>query len=214
MIFVPGNHDEVLPRTIAGGRSPASKSLREAMHENGRWAPLLVIHGDHFDGVIAYAKWLAHAGRLGLHAGAAAQRRCATRCAACSACLLVAVGLSEAEGEECGRVHLPFRGRCGARGRRRAALDGVVCGHIHHATIRRIGGVLYLNDGDWVESCTALVEDARGNLEILHWAACRRDAHARRRPSRRHRASPFPPEDKAVTPASAVPAPLGAVARS
>ena len=49
-------------------------------------------------------------------------------------------------------------------------VDGVVCGHIHHAEIRQIGGVLYLNDGDWVESCSALVEDARGNMEILRWA--------------------------------------------
>ncbi|HLJ51778.1 MAG TPA: hypothetical protein VKT24_00250, partial [Rhizomicrobium sp.] len=50
-------------------------------------------------------------------------------------------------------------------------LDGVVCGHIHQATIRRVGNVLYLNDGDWVESCTALVEDARGHLEIVRWTA-------------------------------------------
>src|SRR5580698_2121806 len=50
-------------------------------------------------------------------------------------------------------------------------VDGVVCGHIHHAEIRRIGDILYLNDGDWVESCSALVEDARGNLEILRWAS-------------------------------------------
>jgi hypothetical protein len=49
-------------------------------------------------------------------------------------------------------------------------VDGVVCGHIHHAEIRMIGDVLYLNDGDWVESCSALVEDARGNMEILRWA--------------------------------------------
>jgi UDP-2,3-diacylglucosamine pyrophosphatase LpxH len=49
-------------------------------------------------------------------------------------------------------------------------VDGVVCGHIHHAEIRQIGGVLYLNDGDWVESCSALVEDANGHMEILHWA--------------------------------------------
>ena len=52
----------------------------------------------------------------------------------------------------------------------RRGVDGVVCGHIHHAEIRMIGDVLYLNDGDWVESCSALVEDASGNLEILRWA--------------------------------------------
>jgi len=54
-----------------------------------------------------------------------------------------------------------------ARGR---GLDGVVCGHIHHAEIRDLGGVLYCNDGDWVESCTALVEHLDGRLEILRWA--------------------------------------------
>jgi UDP-2,3-diacylglucosamine pyrophosphatase LpxH len=53
---------------------------------------------------------------------------------------------------------------------RARGLDGVVCGHIHHAAAKRIDGVLYLNDGDWVESCTALVEDRRGQLEILCWA--------------------------------------------
>jgi UDP-2,3-diacylglucosamine pyrophosphatase LpxH len=47
----------------------------------------------------------------------------------------------------------------------------VVCGHIHHAQIRDVGGVQYLNDGDWVESCTALVEHHDGRLELLDWAA-------------------------------------------
>jgi UDP-2,3-diacylglucosamine pyrophosphatase LpxH len=54
----------------------------------------------------------------------------------------------------------------------RRGLDGVVCGHIHQAQCKRIGKVLYLNAGDWVESCTALVEDAYGHLEIVRWAAC------------------------------------------
>jgi UDP-2,3-diacylglucosamine pyrophosphatase LpxH len=49
-------------------------------------------------------------------------------------------------------------------------VDGVVCGHIHHAEMRDIGGILYCNDGDWVESLTALVEQADGTLAIVHWA--------------------------------------------
>jgi UDP-2,3-diacylglucosamine pyrophosphatase LpxH len=53
---------------------------------------------------------------------------------------------------------------------RARGFDGVVCGHIHHAAIKTIGGVTYFNDGDWVESCTALVEDVRGHMEILRWA--------------------------------------------
>ena len=64
------------------------------------------------------------------------------------------------------RFEESWRTRPRARG-----VDGVVCGHIHHAEIRLIGDVLYLNDGDWVESCSALVEDARGNMEILRWAS-------------------------------------------
>jgi UDP-2,3-diacylglucosamine pyrophosphatase LpxH len=56
-----------------------------------------------------------------------------------------------------------------AREARERGLDGVVCGHIHKAEIRDIGGVVYCNDGDWVESLTALVETAAGDLKILHW---------------------------------------------
>jgi UDP-2,3-diacylglucosamine pyrophosphatase LpxH len=52
-------------------------------------------------------------------------------------------------------------------------LDGVVCGHIHKAEIREIDGILYCNDGDWVESCTALVEHRDGRLEIIEWARTR-----------------------------------------
>ena len=47
--------------------------------------------------------------------------------------------------------------------------DGVVCGHIHKAEIRDINGILYCNDGDWVESLTALAEDLEGNLQVIHW---------------------------------------------
>ena len=56
---------------------------------------------------------------------------------------------------------------------RRRNMNGVICGHIHKAEMREIDGVLYINDGDWVESCTALVEHGDGRLEILHWADLR-----------------------------------------
>ena len=78
---------------------------------------------------------------------------------------------------------------------RARGFDGVVCGHIHHAAIKTICGIVYHNDGDWVESCTALVEDARGHLEILRWA----DAGVRPLTVPAGRAAeelrtPFPPE--------------------
>lgn len=56
-----------------------------------------------------------------------------------------------------------------AREANRRGVDGVICGHIHHAQIKEISGILYCNDGDWVESCTALTEDAKGRLEIVNW---------------------------------------------
>ena len=56
-----------------------------------------------------------------------------------------------------------------AREARKRGVQGVVCGHIHHAELRDIDGILYANDGDWVESLTALAEHADGRLEILHW---------------------------------------------
>ena len=66
----------------------------------------------------------------------------------------------------------------------------MICGHIHHAAMKTIDGVLYINDGDWVESCTALAEDMRGNLEILCWSSAA--------PRRRHVA---PSVDREFAPA-------------
>lgn len=51
----------------------------------------------------------------------------------------------------------------------RRGLNGVICGHIHHAEIRDINGITYCNDGDWVESLTALVEHFDGSIELIHW---------------------------------------------
>ena len=52
---------------------------------------------------------------------------------------------------------------------RRRGVDGIVCGHIHHPEMRDLGGILYCNDGDWVESCTALVEHRDGRIELIDW---------------------------------------------
>ena len=70
---------------------------------------------------------------------------------------------------------------------RRRGVDGVICGHIHKAEMRQIDGVAYINDGDWVESCTALVEHFDGRLEILEWAKLR--AWVGDRPAGKRRAS-------------------------
>jgi UDP-2,3-diacylglucosamine pyrophosphatase LpxH len=176
VIYVPGNHDEFLrdycERELAG-----IEVLREAIHETANGKRLLVLHGDQFDGVIAYAKWLAY---LGDWAYAVAlslsdvlhvvRRTMGLPHWSLSAFLKQKVKNAV---EYISRFETAV-----ARAAEARDVDGVVCGHIHHAEIRQIGRVLYLNDGDWVESCTALVEDARGNLEILRWAS---DSAASRR---------------------------------
>jgi len=128
-------------------------------------------HGDQFDGVINFARWLAHLGSWA-YERALQLNELLHRVRhllgfpywSLSAWLKHAV--KDAVEYVC-RFEDAVAQVALLRG-----LDGVVCGHIHQAQIRRIGGVLYLNDGDWVESCTALVEDARGHLEIVRWAAC------------------------------------------
>ena len=72
-----------------------------------------------------------------------------------------------------------------AREAARWGVDAVICGHIHRAELRRIGGVLYANDGDWVESCTALVETLEGELQMLEWKAGRARVLASEPPARR-----------------------------
>jgi UDP-2,3-diacylglucosamine pyrophosphatase LpxH len=73
-----------------------------------------------------------------------------------------------------------------AREARKRGADGVVCGHIHHAELRLIDGILYANDGDWVESLTALVEHADGRLEILDWSERRRNLTTTLQPQAAH----------------------------
>jgi len=166
--YVPGNHDEWLRDYVLlqlGGIDLVS----EAVHETADGRRLLVIHGDVFDGIVKHARWLALLGdgaytvALWLnHHFNRARRRLGYSYWSLSAYLKVRVK-NAVQYIGC------FADTLTAEARRRG-VDGVVCGHIHHAEIREIDGILYCNDGDWVESCTALVEHHDGRLEILHWA--------------------------------------------
>ena len=55
----------------------------------------------------------------------------------------------------------------------RIGVDGVICGHIHHATIEKMNDVEYINTGDWVESCTAVLEHFDGRMELVSWTEMR-----------------------------------------
>ncbi len=186
VIFVPGNHDE-FARDYAGRLFAGVEIVNEAIHETADGKRLWVLHGDRFDGVIVFAKWLAH---VGDRAYGVALRlndllfkvRKALGLPYWSLSAFLKHKVKNAV-EYISRFEEIVAQEAAARG-----VDGVVCGHIHHAEIRRIGDVLYLNDGDWVESCSALVEDAHGNMEILRWA----DPSERRAPRAGHAAKPGP----------------------
>ncbi|MDE2184302.1 MAG: UDP-2,3-diacylglucosamine diphosphatase [Alphaproteobacteria bacterium] len=167
VVYVPGNHDEFL-RNYCGRSVAGIEVVREAIHETAAGLRLLVLHGDQFDGVIGYAKWLAHLGDRAYALALALNDRLHA--------LRHAVGLPywslSAYLKRTVKNAVEYVSRFEevvARAAKPRGVDGVLCGHIHQAEIRQIGPILYLNDGDWVESCTAVVEDASGHLEILRW---------------------------------------------
>lgn len=167
--YVAGNHDEFLRKFVRLGLDIGNiRVVDEHVHETADGRKLLVLHGDRFDIVTRYHRWLAVLGhllydvalRFNQHFNLV-RRLIGMRYWSLSAfakdrikiAVNVISGFEEAVASEC----------------RRRKLDGAICGHIHHAEIRPIEDVVYHNCGDWVESCTALVEDANGQIEIIRW---------------------------------------------
>jgi UDP-2,3-diacylglucosamine pyrophosphatase LpxH len=168
VVYIPGNHDEAL-RPYVGLNLGGVELLPEAIHETADGKKLLILHGDEFDSVVLYARWLAFLGDyayvLLLKVNTAfnsVRRRFGLPYWSLSAYLKKKVKNAV---EYVSRYEYAVVHAASQRG-----VDGVVCGHIHSAEISQFGDVTYCNDGDWVESCTALVEHFDGRLEILHWA--------------------------------------------
>ena len=172
--YIPGNHDEMFRAWLNLGLEIAGIRLRkEAVHVTAAGKRLLVIHGDEFDSVVRYAKFLALLGDWAYSTALMLNRwfnalrwRLGYPYWSLSAWLKRQV-------KEAVKAVDRFESALANEALRRG-LDGVVCGHIHHAEMREVSGVLYLNDGDWVESCTALVEHHDGRLELIDWAASNR----------------------------------------
>ncbi len=169
VIFIPGNHDEFARKYLAhnfGGIEVED----EWVHTLADGRRLWVTHGDHFDGVIQCAKWLAYVGDWAYELTLKFNRHFNSLRARLG---LPYWSLSKYLKQKVKRAvsYVSDFEEAVAREARQRGLQGVVCGHIHHAEMREIGGVLYCNDGDWVESLTALVEHADGQLEIVDWGA-------------------------------------------
>ena len=169
VIFVPGNHDE-FARGFIGHQFGGIDVVEDAVHTTADGKRLWVTHGDYFDGVIQCAKWLAYVGdnlyeltlRLNRHLNTL-RARLGLPYWSLSAYLKhkVKTALNYVTDFE----------EAVANEARQRGHHGVVCGHIHRAEMRMIDGILYCNDGDWVESRTALVEHLDGRLELVQWSA-------------------------------------------
>lgn len=167
VIFVPGNHDESV-RQFIGLDFGGIRIRDELVHTTAAGKRMLVLHGDRFDGVIACAKWLAYVG---------------------DSLYTLILKFNQIYNSWRARAGLPywslsqylklkvknavsyissFEHALAAEAKKKN-LDGVICGHIHKPEIREIQGITYCNDGDWVESLSALVEEWDGQLRLVSW---------------------------------------------
>jgi UDP-2,3-diacylglucosamine pyrophosphatase LpxH len=168
IIYIPGNHDEFL-RDFYGTHFGGIEVVESTIHTTADGRRFLVIHGDLFDVVIRHARWLALLGdkaydlAISLNTSFNALRR--------------AIGLPYWSLSQWLKLKVKnavnfigeFEHTLSTEAMRHG-VNGVICGHIHHAVIRQRGGLTYVNCGDWVESCTAVVEHFDGRFEIIDWA--------------------------------------------
>jgi UDP-2,3-diacylglucosamine pyrophosphatase LpxH len=164
VIYVPGNHDD-LARALCGSLLAGVEVHEEYVHTTRRGQRMLVIHGDAFDGVVRFSPLLKATGcalySVVLFAGRyvnLARRLLGLRHWSLATWIKSRMGNA--------LEYVRRFERAAARAAVERGFDGVICGHIHRPNVERIDGVMYCNDGDWVEHCTALVEDRNGELRL------------------------------------------------
>lgn len=167
VIYIPGNHDEMF-RDYCGADYNGVELQCQAEHISADGRKYLVMHGDEFDYIVRHNKWLAHAGDWAYdlllwlnHWFNLGRRRLGFGYWSLSSYL-----------KQQTKSAVNFIGnfeQAVCNEAQRHQVDGVICGHIHHAAIQELSGCEYKNTGDWVESCTALVEDQRGAFKIILW---------------------------------------------
>ncbi len=171
VVYVPGNHDEMMRKYVPLNLEICGVKLQmEAEHTTADGKRLLITHGDAFDSVVRHAKILAYLGDGAYTVALGINRyfnhiRVKLGYPYWSLSAWLKLQVKEAV-KAIDRFETALADDAKSRG-----FDGVVCGHIHHAEMRQVNGVMYLNDGDWVESCTALVEHHDGRLELIDWVA-------------------------------------------
>lgn len=168
IILVPGNHDEAL-REYLGMAFGDIRLAREYVHTSADGKRYLLLHGDEFDQVTRYHRWVAILGDVSynflvwLNTALSWLRRHMRRPGYWSL-----AGYAKRKVKTAVNFIFDFEDSVLHHVRERG-FDGVVCGHIHWADIKEIGGITYINCGDWVDSCTAIVEHLDGRMELVVW---------------------------------------------
>jgi UDP-2,3-diacylglucosamine pyrophosphatase LpxH len=168
VVLVPGNHDEAL-REYLDSSFGDIRLYQEYEHTAADGKRYLLLHGDQFDVVTKYHKWLA---LLGDHSYAFVVRlnivlSWVRRQLGISGYWSLA-GYAKRKVKSAVSFIYDFEESV-VRNVKDKGLDGVICGHIHAATIKQIDGITYINCGDWVDSCTAIVEHHDGRMELVDW---------------------------------------------
>ena len=171
LVYVAGNHDEFV-RDYVGSTFGGLEVVEHAIHRGVDGRDYLVVHGDHFDLVVRHARWLALLGDVGYRTALASNvwlNRIRSR-----------FGLAYWSFSSWAKLRVKnavnhigrFEEVLSSEALRHQA-QGVICGHIHHAAMHHDFGVRYINTGDWVESCTGVVEHHDGRFEIIRWTEAR-----------------------------------------
>ena len=169
VVYIAGNHDEFLRPMIPYGFSFGLVEIHNQIeHIGADGRHYLVTHGDLFDGITRLAPWLAFLGDKAYDVILSLNSkfnwiRHKMGFGYWSLSQFLKHRVKKAV-DFIFKFEENLANYCKKRG-----FDGVICGHIHHAEIKEINGVMYMNDGDWVESCTALVEHWDGRWEIITW---------------------------------------------
>jgi UDP-2,3-diacylglucosamine pyrophosphatase LpxH len=167
VIYIPGNHDE-FARNYTGLTFGGIEVVSEALHKTADDKKIIVMHGDQFDIVVCNARWLAYLGDWAYRVAISTNTwvNTARRLSGMGYWSLSAWAKMKVKNA----VNFigDFEKTLALEAKRKNA-DGVICGHIHHATIKQIDGALYINTGDFVESCSAVVEHQDGHFEIIYW---------------------------------------------
>jgi len=167
VVYVPGNHDEFV-RPFVGRTFGSVEVLDRIIHETADGRRLLVLHGDQFDVVLRWARWASVLGSV-CYNGLLATNAIVNRVRR----LFGGGGWSLSDwAKRSIKGAVNFIGdyeKSLVEEAARAGADGIVCGHIHHAAIEDRLGIAYVNTGDWMESCTAVVEHFDGQMELIRW---------------------------------------------